>query len=268
MIDAHCHLLDLVPKFTFDVIKSRAVSAGIRKIITCSCSISDWKESERLFGDDQFVSPQFGVHPWWSGEARPDDWLDNLRNLLTAHPKAGVGEIGIDKGKKGTVPMPVQIDTFKAQLRLAQEMDRTSTIHCVNAYGTLIDILRSEHSFRSPVVIHSFSGSGDQVRELMKLSPNIYLSVSGRCPKTDVIPFIPLERMLLETDAPFMPITSQKTHVGTTEMIPKLDDQTNDSSQLLLVADRVATALGKPVEEVQSRTLANTMRAFQIESLD
>lgn len=268
MIDAHCHLLDLVPKFNLDMIKNRAVSSGVKKIITCSCSFGDWKEAEKLFCDDNFILPQFGIHPWWSGETRPSDWLDQLRSLLYAHPGVGVGEIGIDKGRKGTVPMPVQIETFKAQLRLAQEIGRTSTIHCVNAYGTLIDILRSEPVLTSPVVIHSFSGSGDHAREFMKLSPLIFLSVSGRCPKTDVIPYIPLERMLLETDAPFMPIASERTHVGKTAVIPPLDNQTNDSSQLILVADRVATALGKSVEQVQSCTFSNTIRAFQIDSLD
>jgi TatD DNase family protein len=214
--------------------------------------------------NDPFIVPQFGLHPWWSGEERPEDWLDRLRQLLLAHPSSGVGEIGIDKIRKKIAPMPIQISTMKAQLDLAQEMRRTATVHCVGAYGTLVDILKTYAPLQSPIVIHSFSGNADQIRDLSRISPEIYFSVSGKCPQTEVIEYIPLDRLLIETDAPCMAFESDVLEIDGLRVLTKLDEKTNDSSQVILVADRVSRATGKRVSEIQQITLANTITAFQL----
>jgi TatD DNase family protein len=264
MIDAHCHLSHLLPLLSLEAIIARAKSVGIERIVTCSCSTKDW-DSE--ITGNEFIVPQFGVHPWWAAEERPSDWVERLRTKLIQFPSSGVGEIGLDKNKakKGIVSLPVQIDTFRAQLKLACEMRRTCTIHCVNAYGTLTEILREEQkNFSMPVVIHSFSGSGDNVRELMRVCPDIYFSVSGHCPKETIIPFIPVERMLIETDSPSMPMNSTNLSVDGVHVPPQLDSNTNDCSQLLHVAARVASATGRTVSEVRKFTMENTLRAYQL----
>jgi TatD DNase family protein len=268
MIDAHCHLLHLLGRLSLDAIEKRARSVGIERIITCTCSVKDWSDSS-IFSGNQFFFPQFGIHPWWAGEERPADWLDQLRAVLLANPNSGVGEIGIDKNKakRGVVTMPVQIETFKAQLRLASDLKRTATIHCVNAYGTLVDILREEAMYApgGNVVLHSFSGSGDHVRELLGINLKIYFSVSGHCPRTEVISFIPIEDMLLESDSPSMPIAGPVPEsVGGIATVPPLDDKTNDPSQLLHVLERVAKATNLPYDVIREKTRSNTVAAFSL----
>lgn len=264
MIDAHCHIHDLLSRLPLDLIKQRAKSVGIQRIITCSCSVGEWDSQPT---EDEFIVPQFGVHPWWAAEERPANWLEILRSKLMQFPLSGVGEIGLDKNKakKGIVSFPVQIETFRSQLRLACEMRRTSTVHCVNSYGTLTDILREEREkISAPVVIHSFSGSGDNVKELIRVCPTIFFSVSGHCPKTEIIPFIPIDRMLIETDSPSMPIDSSDRTVHGILVPDKLDDKTNDCAQLIHVAARVATATGQSLETVRHVTMQNTIRAYQL----
>ena len=268
MIDAHCHLLHLIPRLSLETIERRARSVGIERIITCSCSVSDWAASS-VFKDNNFFVPQYGIHPWWAGEHRESDWLDTLRTLLIANPGAGVGEIGIDKNKakRGVVSMPAQVETFRAQLSLASELKRTATIHCVNAYGTLVDILREEAQ-RCPggkIVLHSFSGSGDHVRQLLGIDLKIFFSISGHCPRTETIPFIPLERILIETDSPSMAMPGPfPDSVGGVTVVPPLDAETNDPSQLLLVADRVSKATSVPLDLVMQTTRSNTVEAFSL----
>ena len=256
MIDAHCHLHLLLKRTTLPVVEERARSVGVDRIVSCSCSVTDW---DTQLTSDPFVLHQFGVHPWWAAESRPTDWLDRLRELLHAHPSAGVGEIGLDKNKKSTVPFPTQVDTFVAQLRIAKQLDRPCSVHCVNEYGPLMDILKAE-KVTTPVVIHSFSGSGDSVGQLLRVAPDTYFSASGQCPRAEVIPFIPRDRILIETDSPDQPMTG----VSADGVPPPIADGVNDPSQLLHVAERVAIALSVDVAEVISITRANTMRAFRI----
>ena len=267
MIDSHCHLQLLFSKVPRDLVLSRARSIGISAIITCACSVSDWTNSSDLTITPQ-IFQQYGIHPWWAKEERPADYIETLRSILLSNPRSGVGEIGIDKNKKSTIPLDIQIDTFLPQLRLAQELDRPTTIHCVNAYGLLVDLLKDNvHSsktieHRPPIVIHSFSGSGEVVEQLVKLFPSqIFFSVSGQCPRESVIPFIPHDKLLIETDSPDQPMTNL-----TSEKVPEpIDPKINDPSQLMHVATRVATAIGKDVDYVIEITTRNARRAFKLD---
>jgi len=253
-----------------DVILSRARTAGIKTIITCACSLSDWNIT--ISSDEQSpkILPQFGIHPWWAKEERPADWIDRLRSIITANPSCGVGEIGIDKNKKSIIPFDVQIDTFLAQLRLARELNRTATIHCVNAYGILVDLLRQEFPATNdapPIVIHSFSGSGEVVDQLVKFfGKKIFFSVSAQCPREMVIPFIPMDCVLIETDSPDQPFTSLIPPPPNHHIPPPIDAKTNDPSQLWHVANRVAVASGQSVNEVIKLTTTNAARAYRIET--
>ena len=259
MIDAHSHVQLLLNKgIPLALIKERAKSVGVTRAVSCSCSFSDWGDSQ--FWEDPFVLPQFGIHPWWVMEERPADWVDRLVKKLIEYPSAGVGEIGLHKKKKD-VPFPVQLEVFKAQLQVAKQLQRTVSVHCVNAYGTLIEVLKSE-SFTGPVVIHSFSGNGDQIQALIR-NWNVFFSVSANCPRNEVILLIPLDRLLVETDSPDQ-TSSPNFSIPFPTVPPKLDESTNDCSQLPLVVERVARARGMSFAEIAQISESNTIRAFQI----
>jgi TatD DNase family protein len=187
--------------------------------------------------------------------------LEDLKHLLTSqYPRAGVGEIGLDKNKAKKVPFGIQLEIFEAQLQLAIQLDRPCTIHCVNAFGFLVDVLAQTQP-PTPIIIHSYSGSGDSIREICRVAPNSYFSVSGQCPRQDIIPFIPMDKLLIETDSP-----DQCMRDDLCEDVPvPLAEQVNDPSQLPRVAARVARALDIPVADVVRITTQNAIRAFRLD---
>ena len=245
MIDAHCHLHSMLRHYSLEQIKSMAVASGVCRVITCACSLTDWS----MDITDQFFVPQYGIHPWWAAESRPDDWLEILRMKLVQNPHCGIGEIGLDKNKRGNVPFDIQLETFTKQLKLSIELDRTCTVHCVNAFGPLISVLKQFGPLKCPIVFHSFSGSVDSIREISRHVNDVYFSVSSQCPRDAVIPHIPIEKLLIETDSPDQPFEG---------------DFVNDCSKLDKVANRVATIIGFNVEEVRFVTMRNTIRAFRL----
>jgi len=168
-----------------------------------------------------------------------------------------VGEIGLDKNKSKTIPFPIQMETFRAQLRLSIELNRPCTVHCVNAFGPLIEVFKQEN-VSVPVIMHSYSGSVDSIRIISRVASQVYFSVSGQCPRDAVIPFIALDRLLIETDSPDQRIVGE-----TDEKVPKKFSH-NDPSQLFLVANRVAKATGISVSEIVRITTENAIKAFRL----
>lgn len=256
MIDSHCHIGSLLKHVSLEVVKSRAVLAGVARIVSCSCSEEDWSlHSDVLGSDDMFVS-NFGIHPWWSHVSRKEGWEDEMRSLLEKHPHAGVGEIGLDKPRvKRGIPFGVQLDIFRKQMRIAMELDRTVTVHCVQAFGQLLGELTGMRP-EIPIVMHSYSGSCEFVRQVEKIAKNCFFSVSARSPSEEVVKAIPLDRLLIETDSP-----DQK---GEEAKFPEPLPTCNDCSQLGLVVLRVSRATGVCVDEIVRITSENARRAFRM----
>ncbi len=146
----------------------------------------------------------FGVHPWYASE-----WNSNVRerliSLLENDCSAGVGEIGLDciRGDLDT-----QISVFIEQLSIASEMNRVVNIHCVKAEEHLLKIIRDVKP-KIPMIIHSYSGSEGYVKSFTEYG--CYFSISPRIlsrskSKTEkMLKSIPVDRILIETDAPYFP---------------------------------------------------------------
>lgn len=152
------------------------------------------------------VIPNFGLHPWFIHERTPS-WLATLKEYLAATPSAAVGEIGLDKGYVGKqIDFSDQAEIFRQQLQLAKELKRPASVHCVRAFGDLLDILKSTGPFPAGLVLHSYLGSAEMVPELSELGA--YFSFSGflmsmkESKARKMVKSIPRERILLETDAP------------------------------------------------------------------
>jgi len=144
-----------------------------------------------------------GIHPWFACTASPG-WDDRLRNLLAKHPSAGIGECGLD-AKCHSSTLDTQATVFEQQIRLARELDRPLTIHCVGSWGRLLEILDHQPP-PARWLMHSFHGSIETARRLVNMGA--YFSISGRAlhPSGEKIlgtfRQIPPSRILLETDAP------------------------------------------------------------------
>jgi TatD DNase family protein len=150
-----------------------------------------------------WILPAFGLHPWYAHE-RTAGWLDYLNFLLDQHPNASIGEIGLDRWMREP-DVADQEKVFREQLAVAADRKLAVTIHCLKAWGQLEETLRHHDG---PILIHSYGGSAEMIPVFTKR--NAYFSFSGyfaherKAAQREVFKKIPLDRLLLETDAPDM----------------------------------------------------------------
>lgn len=206
LIDAHNHLQD--PRFEGlqDEIIAEMKSAGINRCIVNGTCENDWPQVADLTKrHPEFITPSFGLHPW-KITSRSQNWLSQLKSLLEKHQQAGLGECGLDRWIKEP-HFEDQKEAFIAQLQLAAKLQRPVTIHCLKAWGPLMEILHDQKELPK-FLLHSFGGSLEIAQELTKLGA--YFSISGyffyeqKSAQLEVFCQIPPDRLLIETDAPDM----------------------------------------------------------------
>ncbi|XP_021726358.1 uncharacterized protein LOC110693541 isoform X2 [Chenopodium quinoa] len=206
LFDAHCHLQDprilsLAPR----LIRS-SVDTGIAHFAVNGVSEKDWHLVKQMSESYPCVVPCFGVHPWFVPE-RTTNWFTILREFFESTPTAAVGEIGLDKGSRGKqIDFDDQVEVFRKQLELSKELKRPASVHCVRAFGDLLDVMKATGPFPDGVILHSYLGSAEMVPELTRLGA--YFSLSGflmsmKSQKAKkMLKAVPSDRILLETDAP------------------------------------------------------------------
>ncbi len=186
----------------------------IGQMICNSTSENDFKEIEIL--SNQFknrIIPCYGVHPWYIDHCT-DGWLGRLKTRLINHPQSLVGEIGLDKKRNYGVK---QKEIFESQLKLAIELKRPASIHCVRCHGTMFEILKKHLRVNydnneimkkrnsmlkddlPPMLLHGWSGSYDMSKMFALTFPNIYYSFSVPL-RLKSLKGIPINRVLAETD--------------------------------------------------------------------
>jgi TatD DNase family protein len=204
--DSHCHLQD--PRYAGRVpeVLGRAREAGVTHWVCCATREADWDRVLGLAREHTGVLPMLGLHPWFVAEAEPG-WLERLKGRV-ASARVGIGECGLDFSA-GRPDRAAQEAAFGAQLRLADELDRPVTIHCVGAWARLTALLKAHGLPRAGGVLHAFSGSRELAVELQDLG--LHLSFSGAITRPGArrgpaaLAAVAGSRLLLETDAPFGP---------------------------------------------------------------
>lgn len=177
-----------------------AAAAGLRTAICCSTGPADWEAVRKLSEAVPGVIPFFGLHPWLIAEAG-GDWLAPLGQLLR-DTRSGVGECGLDSLKPPS--LPEQAEVLKRQLELAALLDRPVSLHCVKAWGPLLDILRASRPLR--FLVHSYSGPAEITRGLAALGG--YFSFGPailderRVKARAALAEVPRDRLLFESEAP------------------------------------------------------------------
>lgn len=207
LFDAHCHLQDdRIDESVLAETLRGYTAIGVRRCVVNGIEPGDWDRVAALGRGHEVVLPSFGLHPWKVNSAE-GGWETKLRALLEAFPDGGVGEIGLDKWIRD-YDLPAQQDAFRRQLRLAAELERPVSIHCLKAWGPLLDTLRSEPLPARGFLMHSYGGSRELAAELSELGA--YFSVSGyfarerKREQREVFRSLPIDRLLVETDAPDM----------------------------------------------------------------
>lgn len=205
MIDVHLHLQDPRLESVVDAFDDQLGGLGIDAWVVNGTGPGDWEDVARIAREHPAVIPCYGVHPWKVNELDPD-WEGPLRRRLEDDPGAGVGEIGLDRWIRDH-DIERQKEILLAQLNLAGEFDRPVTIHCLQAWGHLDEVLGSSKLDR-PFLLHSYGGPSEFVPRM--LDRGAYFSISGyffrknKTEKLAVFREIPEDRVLVETDAPDM----------------------------------------------------------------
>lgn len=206
LYDAHCHLQDerLAPHL--DAAMERAHEAGVAGFMCCGSNEADWPLLPDLARRFPGVQLSFGLHPWYIGN-RSNSWLTTLETCLAANP-SGVGEIGLDHALDKST-FADQETVFLAQIHLANRLGRPVSIHCRRAWGRLMELLDDKGWPAAGFVIHSYSGSADLIRPLARRGA--FFSFSGAITfdqnrrGREAVTLVPLDRLLIETDAPDLP---------------------------------------------------------------
>ncbi|XVE62375.1 hypothetical protein DITRI_Ditri06bG0113400 [Diplodiscus trichospermus] len=206
LFDVHCHLQDPRIFNKAPQLIATALDSGVRNFAVNGVSEKDWHLVKEMGDKYPSVIPCFGVHPWYVAERSPN-WFSTLKEFFETTPSAAVGEIGLDKGSKGReIDFNDQVEVFQQQLKLAKELKKPASVHCVRAFGDLLQIVKDIGPFPDGVILHSYVGSAEMVPEFAK--SGAYFSLSGfimpmKAQKAKkMLKAIPSERILLESDAP------------------------------------------------------------------
>jgi TatD DNase family protein len=260
LYDAHNHLQD--ERFggrQAELLAACAKSGVARMVVNGACE-ADWPQVLALAQASALVLPSFGYHPWYLHEATPD-WQRNLTTHLDAVPSA-VGEIGLDRWKPD-LPYDRQEEFFTAQLRLAAERNLPVSIHCLQAWGRLHELLREHPRPARGLVLHSFGGPAEMIPALAKLGayfsfPGYYLQ-ERKARQRETFKLVPPDRLLIETDAPDQPLPEGKILHPLTDASGK---PLNHPANLPAVYHGLAEFLGEDAEGLAQRVEANFSRVF------
>ncbi|XP_005413125.1 PREDICTED: putative deoxyribonuclease TATDN2 [Chinchilla lanigera] len=266
-IDTHCHLDMLYSKLsfkgTFTKFRRMYSSSFPKEFQGCISDFCDprtltdclWEE---LLKEDQ-VWGAFGCHPHFARYYNESQ----ERNLLQAlrHPKAvAFGEMGLDYSYKCTTPVPEQHKVFERQLQLAVSLKKPLVIHCREADEDLLDIMKKFVPFDYKIHRHCFTGSYPAIEPLLKYFPNMsvgftaVLTYSSAWEARDALKQIPLERIIVETDAPyFLP-----------RQVPKSLCQYAHPGLALHTVREIARVKEEPLSHTLAALRENTSRLYSL----
>ncbi|MCF6248373.1 MAG: TatD family hydrolase [Desulfobacula sp.] len=202
-IDSHCHLHDSRINQNLGPIIVRAKRAGVRYTASCSTMEENFELTAQISQQYPSILPFFGIHPWFV-DTISSDWKQTLETYLTTIP-SGIGETGIDFTDK-SANQDLQLGVFKYHLSLAKELELPINIHVRKAWDTFIHVLKKFGKFRTPGMIHSYSGSADMIPIFEKAG--FYISFSGSVTNpgakkvVSALKKVSQDRFVLETDTP------------------------------------------------------------------
>ena len=253
-VDTHAHLTDKVFVGRVEEVISRAKDMGIEKIVTSSVDLETSKKSVILSSQFEEVYSSIGIYPEYIY-----DWNDDICNQLISLVKndkvVAIGEIGL-QFTGGMPDRESQKRALKEQLHMAYELKLPVILHCREAYGAMLELLKEEKNvLKYGGALHCYSGSSEVAKELVKLG--IYISVGGvstfknALSLKETLKGVPNEMILFETDSPYL---APHPYRG----------QINEPSFIPTIAENLARLKGMEVEELALIVRENTRRLLKI----
>lgn len=253
LFDTHAHLDDEKFNDDRDKVIEQCIESGVELILNAGSNIATSKSSIALAEKYPFIYAAVGVHPH-DADKMDDDSIAVIAELAANKKVKAIGEIGLDYYYDFS-PREVQKKRFAEQIDLARQLKLPVIIHARDAHGDTMEIFKKSDIQKVGGVLHSFSGSVEMAQECLRLG--LYLSISGPVTfsngkKTvEVVREVPLERLLIETDSPYLtpvPYRGKRNYPG----------------YVRHVAEKIAEIKGITFEEVAQTTLENGKRLFNI----
>lgn len=252
LFDTHAHMDDHAFDADREALLSRLPSAGIGLLMNPGCSLSSSRAACDLARKYDYIYAAVGSHPDAASEVN-EAVLEEYRRLVGDNPKVkAIGEVGLDYHYED-IPREIQKEAFRAQMALAAELGLPVIVHERDAHADGMAIVREFPTVTG--VFHCYSGSVEMARELVSLGWYIgftgVLTFKNARKALEVAAALPLDRIVLETDCPYM---SPEPFRG----------KRNDPGKLCRMAQALAALRGISEEEAQRITLENGKRLYRI----
>ncbi len=257
LIDTHCHLDLAIFDPDRDVVLQRAFDNAVSDFIIPATTFAHWEKIKILASKYSYFHPAYGLHPMFMSQHSDQD-LDHLAHWLQTEKAIAVGECGLDffifnqQTKRGQA-INAQLHLFHSQLALAQQYQLPVIIHSRKSLDLVLKEIRQQPNLRG--VIHSFSGSEQQAYQL--IDQGFCLGFGGPITYTrakklrHLVTTLPLDALLLETDAPDQPDASHYR-------------QRNEPAFLIHIATKMAELRGISIQDVIQITSNNAKQLFNL----
>jgi TatD DNase family protein len=262
IIDTHAHLNMEEFDGDRDNVVSRSNDSGVKTVINVGIDMSSNREVIQLAEKYPGMYAVLGIHPHDAKLVKPED-LDTIAEMTDHSRVVAIGETGLDYYYENS-PRDVQIDIFKKHLALADRLDLPVVIHTRSAQDDTIAVL-TEWSDRSSLpqgkvrgVIHCFNTDYESAGKYMEMG--FYFSIGGyigypsSAELREVVRGIPLERIMIETDCPFLPPQQYR-------------GKRNEPSYCVLTAEILASLKGLTLEELAEQTTLNAVKCFNLKDI-
>ncbi len=249
MIDSHCHL-NYIKGESPEKLVEAAAGVGVEMIINIGTDLESSEKSVEYTEQFNSVYATVGVHPHDAKDVN-EQTLANLKNLAANEKVVAIGEIGLDYYRDHS-PRDVQRKVFKQQLEIAVDLRLPVVIHTRDAHNELIEIIKDYASDLPGGVFHCFQGDYDDAMEVVELG--FLISVGGvitykNSQMSKTAQQVPLDRIILETDAPFLtPVPFR--------------GKTNKPEMVVFVYKELARLKKLPFEQVEKTIDLNTKKLF------
>ncbi len=251
IFDTHSHYADSAFDEDREQVLRELPGKGVKLVMLAASGMEDSAENSRLSKEYDYIYAAAGVHPE-SVDETPGDYIGRLKDMIAANEKIkAVGEIGLDYHYEG-YDREKQIRFFREQLELAAELDMPVIVHSRDAVEDTVEILRE---YRPKGVVHCFSGSAETAKEILRLGMYIgftgVLTFKNAKKALKALAEVPMDRLLMETDCPYMapePFRGRRC----------------DSSMIAYTAARAAEIKGMTTQELIDITCRNGMTMYGI----
>ena len=252
LFDTHAHLDDRAFNEDRETLLQELPQQGLSLVMNPGCSLRSSKNADALSKQYDYIYAAVGSHPDAADEVN-EAVLEQYRQLVRNNPKIkAIGEIGLDYHYED-IPRQLQKAAFRAQMKLAEELQLPVIVHEREAHADAMEILDEFPTVTG--VFHCYSGSAEMAKELVRRGWYIgftgVLTFKNAKKAVEVAKSLPHDRLVLETDCPYMapePFRGKRNHPG----------------YLYRMAEKLAELWELPVEEVQTITLENGKRLYHI----